>query len=215
MERLDHHMKDPFADSSESRRLLDDLTEGSAKAVDDLFARHRSFLRRVIDMRLDANLRRRVDASDLVQETHIEMLRRLDDFLSRRPVAFRVWLRQVAQERLIMARRRHLNAERRAVSREVPLPDHSSQMLFDKLGALRATPSQTVSRQEMARLLRKLIATMDESDREVLLMRYVEGLNNEEIGFVLNMESNTVCKRHGRALLRLRQLLIEHDGGAQ
>jgi RNA polymerase sigma-70 factor (ECF subfamily) len=204
-------MSDSLTDSSDSRRLLDDLSEGSTKTFDALFARHRSYIRQVIDMRLDGALRRRVDASDIIQETHLAMLRRLDDFLRRRPVTFRAWMRQVAQERLVMARRRHLGAQRRGVGREVGLPDRSSQQLIDQLPVTHTTASQSVSRREIARLLRQLIAEMDEPDREILLMRYIEGLNNVEIAFVLKMEANTVSKRHGRALRRLRQMLAEHD----
>jgi RNA polymerase sigma factor (sigma-70 family) len=54
-----------------------------------------------------------------------------------------------------------------------------------------------------------LLAQLPEADRESLLMRNFEGLSNQEIGCLLGLEPGAVSKRHGRALLRLRQLLLE------
>jgi RNA polymerase sigma factor (sigma-70 family) len=53
------------------------------------------------------------------------------------------------------------------------------------------------------------LAQLPEADREILLMRSFEGLSNQEIGCLLDLEPGAVSKRHGRALLRLRQLLLE------
>jgi RNA polymerase sigma-70 factor (ECF subfamily) len=46
-------------------------------------------------------------------------------------------------------------------------------------------------------------------DREILLMRNLEGLSNQEVAQVLQIEPATASRRYGRALLRLRKLLIE------
>lgn len=195
-------------ESGVTRKLLERAAEGDRSAVNTLFDRHRDYLRQVIDIRLEKAIRTRVDPSDIVQETHVESVRRLDDFLERRPIAFRAWLRQIAHERLIMARRRHLNA-RRGVHFEMPLPDTSSIMLVERLPLQKACPTEEVERRELARQMRQAIAELDEIDRDVLYMRYLEDLSNKEIGFVLDMDANTVCKRHGRALLKLRRILIE------
>jgi DNA-directed RNA polymerase specialized sigma24 family protein len=55
------------------------------------------------------------------------------------------------------------------------------------------------------------VAQLPEADRDVLVMRNFEGLSNPEIGYLLDLDPATVSKRHGRALLRLRELLLE-DG---
>jgi hypothetical protein len=47
-----------------------------------------------------------------VQETHLEAVRRFEAYLDRPPLPFRLWLRQVACDRLLMSRRRHVTAVR-------------------------------------------------------------------------------------------------------
>ena len=103
-------MAEPTPDSDETRRLLRQIEAGELAAFDRLFARHRPELRRFIDLRLDSRLRARVDPSDVAQETHLEAYRRLPDYLQRKPMPFRLWLRKTAYERLLMLRRQHLHA---------------------------------------------------------------------------------------------------------
>ena len=157
------------ADSTETEQLLQRLAQGDRSAMDQLFSMHRDYLRRLIDLRMEDDLRRRIDPSDVVQETQMVASRRIDDFLRRRPTSFRLWLRRKAIEQLIDHRRRHLLAEKRTVKREFPLPDHSSVMLARKL--LVGRPSELLQRQEMVERVKHAMQGMAEIDREVLLTR--------------------------------------------
>src|SRR5262245_10161331 len=107
-------------DSAATRRLLERARAGEAEAPEQLLARHRPFLRQLVELRLDPRLRARVDPSDVVQEAQWDAFRRLADYLRRRPMPFRLWLRKTAQERLQKFQRQHLEAGRRAAGREVP-----------------------------------------------------------------------------------------------
>ena len=100
------------SDSKETRDLLQRASEGDGDACERLLARHRPELHAFVELRLDARLRTRLDASDVVQEAQLEALRRFPDYVKRRPMPFRHWLRKTAYERLLMLRRRHLNAAR-------------------------------------------------------------------------------------------------------
>ncbi len=195
-------------DSSETTRLLEQVRDGDRDAFEKLFARHRPYLRQVVSLRLDPKLRARVDASDVVQETHLEAVRRLPDYLERRPMPFRLWLRKTAYERLLMIQRHHVDAQRRAVGREVALPDRSSLQLFGQLLAAGSTPSQQLSRAELARRVRQAVARLADIDKEILLMRNLEGLSNHEVAQVLEIAPAAASQRYGRALLRLRKLLL-------
>ncbi len=195
-------------DSSETTRLLEQVRDGDRDAFEKLFARHRPYLRQVVSLRLDPKLRARVDASDVVQETHLEAVRRLPDYLERRPMPFRLWLRKTAYERLLMIERHHVDAQRRAVGREVALPDRSSLQLFGQLLAAGSTPSQQLSRAELARRVRQAVARLADIDKEILLMRNLEGLSNHEVAQVLEIAPAAASQRYGRALLRLRKLLL-------
>lgn len=195
------------SDSTATSAILQRIDNGDRRAVERLFARHRGYLRQVIEMRLDRRLRARVDPSDVVQETELTAFQQLSGFLAQRGVPFRVWLRRTAQERLIDVRRRHLDADRRAVSREISLPDRSALYLAHSLLADQTSPSRLVARAELIREVRRALAELPEIDREVLLLRNFESLSNTEAAYVLGISPDAASKRLGRAVIRLRVLL--------
>lgn len=204
-------------DPPETQRLLDEVRAGDRQALDRLLAEHRQFLHWFVELRLDPHIRARLDASDVVQEAQIEAVRRVADYLEQPVLPFRLWLRQIAYDRLLMARRQHVEADRRAVTREAPLPDGSSIALAQQVLAGGPTPSQHLVQNEMVGRVRLAVAELPETDREILLMRNFEGLTNQETAQVLELDPATASKRYGRALLRLRQLLLDNGltgGGA-
>jgi RNA polymerase sigma-70 factor (ECF subfamily) len=194
-------------DSDETRGLLEEARAGDRRAFDRLLAGHRAELRQFVELRMDPRLRGRVDASDVVQETQLEVYRRLEDFLDRRPMPFHVWLRKTAYERLLMARRQHVEAAQRAVGREVPLPDRSSMLLAQRLLPRGSTPSQRLGRRELARRVHQVLEQLPDADREILFMRNFEERSYPEIACILDIEPTAARKRHGRALIRLHALL--------
>jgi RNA polymerase sigma-70 factor (ECF subfamily) len=202
-------MDEPSLDSAETQRLLEQVRAGKPRALDRLLERHRPYVRRVIDLRLDPRLRARVDPSDVVQEAQVEAVWRLDAYLERPPMPFRLWLRQIAYDRLLMLRRHHLGAARRTVARDAALPDRSSLLLAQQLLNGGPSPSEQLTRRELARRVRDALTRLGEADREVLLLRNFEGLSNQETAQVLNVTPATASQRYGRALLRLRKLLTE------
>jgi RNA polymerase sigma-70 factor (ECF subfamily) len=198
-------------DSVATQGLLREAAAGDRRAFDQLLTRHRKSLCKFVELRMDPKMRTRVDASDVVQETQLEAFRRLPDFLERRPMPFHVWLRKTAYERLLMARRQHVDAGQRAVGREVPLPDRSSLVLAAKLIPKGSTPSQRLGRHELALRVHRMLQGLTAADREILLMRTVEERSYQEIACILEIDPAAARKRYGRAVLRLHALLAE-DG---
>jgi RNA polymerase sigma-70 factor (ECF subfamily) len=196
-------------DSAETQRLLRRARAGDRPAVAQLLARHRAYLHRVVELRLDPRLGPRVDPSDVVQEAHLEALKRLDVYLRRPALPFRLWLRQIACDRALKARRHHLATSRRALGREVPLPEQSSLVLAGRLLAGGPSPGQQLDDRELARRLRQAVARLAEADREVVVLRHFEGLSNQEVAHLLDLDPATASKRHGRAMLRLHRILLE------
>lgn len=197
------------ADSAETTRLLREVRAGDARARDHLFARHRSYLHRFVDLRIDPLLRTRVEPSDVVQEAQLEAVRRLDDFLKHRPLPFRLWLRQIAYDRLVDLHRHHVRAKKRSAQRDVALPDRSSMVLGQQLIDPGSAPSERLTRRELAQRVNRALAQLSDADRELVLMRNFEGLSNQESAQLLQVEPATASQRYGRALLRLRKLLTD------
>jgi RNA polymerase sigma-70 factor (ECF subfamily) len=106
-----------------------------------------------------------------------------------------------------MLYRRHVGAARRAVSREVALPEHSSVLLARQLGRASPSAGDQAEQKELAGRIQAAVAQLADADREVLFLRTFEGLSFEEIGCLLKIQPAAARKRHGRALLRLAHLL--------
>ena len=202
-------MDQVLPDSAETQRLLQQVRTGDRQAFEQLLAQHRPYLRQLVELRLNPKLRPRVDPSDVVQEAQIEAVRRLDAYLEQAPLPFRLWLRQLAHDRLLMMHRRHVKAARRAVGQEVRLPEQSSILLVRQLLAAGSTPSQKLNHQELASRVHQAVAELPEADREVLLMRTFERLSFEEVSYLLGIDPAAARKRHGRALLRLHKNLSD------
>lgn len=202
-------MPEVTPDSAETASLLEQAMAGDARAVDRLFDRHRQDLLGFVEFRLDRRVRARVDPADVVQEAQLEAVRKFSDYLQRRPMPFRLWLRKTTYERLLMVHRRYLKTAGRRVQREVPLPDESSLGLARQLMAADSTPSRQLAACELARRVRSAVAELPDADREILLMRTFEGAPYEEIACLLDIAPAAAKKRHGRALLRLHQLLLK------
>jgi RNA polymerase sigma-70 factor (ECF subfamily) len=195
-------------DSEETRRLLGEARAGRPEALGRLLARHRPYLERFVELRLDPRLRARLDPADVVQDAQMEAVRRLPRYLEGPPLTFRLWLRQLALDRLLNLRRDHTGAARRSVRREVPLPEGSAAAFARQLLAPGSSPSAHLGRQELARRVREAMARLAEADREVLLLRHFEGLSNPEAAALLGLTPGAVSKRYGRAVLRLHDLLF-------
>jgi RNA polymerase sigma-70 factor (ECF subfamily) len=207
-------MAEAEPDSRQTQALLEQAAAGDPRACEGLFERHRPRLTAFVDARLDPVLRARLDPSDVVQETQMEAMRRLPEFLRRRPMPFRLWLRKTAYERLLMLRRRHLGAARRSVGREVQLPDRSSLVLAQHLIDPHSSPSRRADRDEKVLRVRLALGRLAEGDRDILVMRHYDDMSYEEIGSMLDIEPAAARKRAGRALVRLHKVLaeIEQEG---
>jgi RNA polymerase sigma-70 factor (ECF subfamily) len=190
--------------------LLKLVSGGEADAVNQLMERHRPALRRMIEMRLDRQIRARVDASDVVQDVLIEAAQRMRAYLEKPDIPFHLWLRQMAQDRIIDLHRRH-HAQRRSVDMEQSMaaafPDQSSLDLMAQIQDSELTPAAAALRSEMERRFHQALTELDDDDREIILMRHAEHLGNGEVAQALNLTPAAAGMRYLRAIRRLKDVL--------
>jgi RNA polymerase sigma-70 factor, ECF subfamily len=196
-------------DSAETVALLAQVEQGDRRALDRLPARHRDELRSFVELRLDPRVAVRVDPSDVVQEAQLEVVRRMDDFLKRRPMPFRLWMRKTAYQQLLDLHKHHVKRTKRSVRREVAMPEKSSLLLVRPLLGGGSTPSQRLEAQELAERVARVVVELPEADREILLLRHAEGTPFDDIACLLDIEPAAARKRFGRALIRLQQGLTD------
>ncbi len=199
--------EDPH-DTEEIRDLLRRALAGERQVFEELFARYRPYLCQFVELRIDPKLRSRLDPSDVVQEAQIEAYRRLKRLPGELSMPFRLWLRQIAQDRLLRLHRHHVATARRATGRQQQLPDRSSLVIAEQLLASGPTPSEQVNRRDLAQRVGRALEQLADGDREILLLRNFEGLSNQEVGHLLGIEPATASQRHGRAMIRLHRILF-------
>jgi RNA polymerase sigma-70 factor (ECF subfamily) len=185
-------------------------------ALGELFMLHRDRLWRMLYVRLDSRLASRVSPDDVLQETFLDLARRIVEYLAAPAVPFYVWLRFIAVQRMQMVQRQHLGAQKRDVAQEVSLaggaPPASAVSMARRLVSDLTSPSQAAIRRELQERLRAALDEMDALDREVLALRHFEELSNTEVAEVLGISKDAASKRHVRALKRLRDILGELSG---
>ncbi len=204
--RWDHTVSDFKPDTPETLALMDRAQTGDTVAIGELLRRHREGVRSYVERRMDVRIGARADASDVMQEAGLEVTRRLQEYLEQRPMPFRVWLARTARENYLRLRR-HATAARRSVGREEMLPEQSSVLIAHQLGSPGGTPSQAVANAELAARVRVALTRLDETDREILMLRAFEGLTNAEVAQVLDLEVSAASKRYARALFKLKRAL--------
>ena len=90
---------------SGSSQLLERLRAGDRRALAELFQQHRDRLRRMVELRMDARLHGRIDASDVLQDGFLDLSQRVDSYLSNPSLPVFLWLRRAVSDRLAMVHR--------------------------------------------------------------------------------------------------------------
>lgn len=203
----------------QTRNLIQQAAGGDNAAANRLLERHRAALRRLVAVRMDRAMARRVDASDIVQDVLLEASGRMADYLRDPAMPFHLWLRQMARDRMIDLHRRH-HAQRRDVDRERPLvqrgyPDQSSLDLAAQLKDAELTPAAATIRKELEGRFLEALEELEENDREIIIMRHVEQLGNSEVAEALGLSPAAAGMRYVRALRRLRAILTEPPSRAE
>jgi RNA polymerase sigma-70 factor (ECF subfamily) len=207
-------------DSSETNRLLRQEAPGNPQRFGEILEQCRPRLRRMVALRLDPRLHGRIDPSDVIQETSLEASVRLAEYLQKPTMPFFLWLRFLAGQKLVTLHRHHLGRQMRDAGREVSLyrgrlPETSSAALAAQLLGHEARPSEAAIRAELKIRLQEALNRMDPLDREILALRHFEQLSLAETAQVLRLTESGACRRHLRALKRLKEILSSLPGGLE
>jgi len=188
------------------------LERGDERALAELFMRHRDRLRQMIQLRLDRRLQGRIDPSDVLQETYLDVARRAREYLAQPAMPPFLWLRFLAGQKLLVLHRKHLGTRMRDAGQELSLrhgrpPGATSVALAQMLLGRLTSPTLAARRAEMQLRLQEVLNTMDPLDREILALRHFEELTNVEVAHVLGLSKSTASSRYIRALQRLKEML--------
>jgi RNA polymerase sigma-70 factor (ECF subfamily) len=171
----------------------------------------------MVQMRLDRRLQGRIDPSDVLQDSYLEVARALAAYLKEPILPFFLWLRMITGRKLQALHRHHLGSKMREAGREVSLyrgalPQASSVSLAEHLLGRLTTPSMAAARAELQLRIQAALNSMDDMDREILALRHFEQLSNSETAQVLSISEQAASNRFVRALKRLKSILSSAPG---
>jgi RNA polymerase sigma-70 factor (ECF subfamily) len=189
--------------SATDGELLVAARQGDAAALEALLLRYQPHLYR-FGLRMCGN---EEDAGDVAQESLISMARSVRDFRGESSVSS--WLYTIARRFCIKKRRRGKFAPAREESLDAPGID-AAQRLADPA----PSPEQTATTQEIQRALTRAIDGLEPAQREVLVLRDVEGLSAPEVAKVLGLSVDAVKSRLHRARVAVREALAPILGTA-
>ena len=176
--------------------LLEQYKQGNREAISQLLERHTRRLRDYIRMMVkDSDV-----AEDLMQEVLITVVRVIDEGRYADKGRFLPWLLRIAHNRVLDYFRGQ---------RQVKTINESSAG-FDILGSTNfAEPSieDNIISEQCAEEVRALIEELPEEQREVVRMRYYEGLSFKEIAEQTGVGINTALGRMRYALMNMRQII--------
>jgi len=166
--------------------LASQAKSGDLEALAALFHQYEDRLRRMVEIRMDPKLLARIDPSDVLQEAYLDLVQRLPSFASRdEEMSMFVWMRLVTSEKLLQLRRQHVDAQKRAIGREVSInqkaSDQSSACLADRLYGHFSSAGNKLVRDEMRQVLMNTLEAMEEIDREIILTQ-VSSANRKRLG---------------------------------
>jgi RNA polymerase sigma-70 factor (ECF subfamily) len=197
--------------------LLQRAAAGDQQALQDLLARYHDRLKRMVRLRLSRRLQGRVDDSDVLQESFLEISKKLPEYVQQPSLPFFLWLRHMTGLKLAEVHRRHLGTQMRDADREVSLhrgglPEADSVSLAAQLLGKLTTPSQAAIKAEQRIYVQEALNSMDPIDREVLALKHFEQLSTNEIAEVLGLSKAGAGSRYLRAIKRLREILARIPG---
>jgi RNA polymerase sigma-70 factor (ECF subfamily) len=137
------------------------------------------------------------DAEDATERTFLAALRGIGSYRERGST-FRAWLFRIAHNTVVNA---HRTRSRR---RTEPLPEDPTWAALD------ADPAYLVTRADELHAVVRAVVSLPEDRRQVVLLRFVDGLSADEIGAVLGRSAGAVRVLQHRALRDLAKHLERH-----
>lgn len=204
---VDHGEEDSFIESQEVEdRLILAAREGDLSAFNRLVLAYQGRLYWwVYSLVRDEDL-----ADDVTQATFIAAYQKLDTF---RGGSFRGWLYKIARNRgldEIRRKKRHPLISLDAPPEKEEQSDGDSYEMLSRIPNDAPHPEDAAIQSEQAQQIRRVLETLPEPFREVLVLVDLNGLDYLEVAALLNLPLGTVKSRLTRARLKFRELFIQN-----
>ncbi len=150
-----------------------------------------------------------MEAENIAQETFVRAYGALPRWQPGTP--FKPWLLTIALN-LCRNWARRVGREQQTAEPHPMEPDDDGQDLLDRLADPSPDPLEALLAAEASEALERAVDALPLAYRQVIILRYVEGLSYEELAQTLGLPLNTVRTHLLRAKERLRRMLAAELG---
>lgn len=189
-----------------TQQLLTLAKDGDVSALNRLCKAYAERVRWMIRLRMNNELRSKLESMDVVQDVLINALQGLGDFTYENEGDFIRWLSKIAENSL-RDNLDKLHAGKRDIRKEVRLADSGSTTSrgFHEIPSPvdNTTPSMIMSKGEDLIKLEKAIDMLKPEYREVIVLTKIEGLSYSQIGDRLDKSDDAVRMLLSRAMAAL------------
>ena len=189
---------------SSAHDLVAAVQKGNSEAAGQLYERYVSGIYRYLAYRINDP----VTAEDLTSEVFFIMVRALFhgqyvEGPSSSPLSFRAWLFQIARNLSIDFFRRN--------------GAHPVSQIDEEMPSDLEHPEKTIERAFTSQELAQALAQLGDDQRDVILLRFIEGMSVVEVSKALHKSEDAVKGLQRRALMTLREMMMriiteESDG---
>ncbi len=176
---------------------------------DQLLERHRSYLMLLARARIMPVNGRKVDASDIVQQTLMDAFAKREQFRGSSEAELTAWLREILKHNLLDVLRRE-QCDKRDIRREQWLGatvDESMTRADGWLAAVQSSPSQRVIKAEDLLGLSEALDALPIAQREAIVLHHLQGFKLAEVASELGRSESAVAGLLFRGLTKLHQLM--------
>jgi RNA polymerase sigma-70 factor (ECF subfamily) len=196
--------------SSTETSLLTAAQAGDRTALGRLLLLHSEQLSRQLTVKMPPSLRRVTSADDVLQQAYTLAFRDFESFEIRGPGSFYAWLKSIAEHQLQNAIKSASRQKRGGNLRQVEAvrsDTGSMRDLVDQLDAGDGTPSLAVRKEEAFAALNVALAELPDDYREVIRLRFIQGLSVDETAKVMDRTPAAVRSLADRAKKQLREAI--------
>ena len=195
--------------SQETLELIARARDGDQAAVGELVARYRGYMCNLARKQLDSEVRPRVDPSDVVQQSCLEIHRDFHSFRGTEEAELVAWLKQILRNNVANTIRKHVHAEKRSVDKERSLADSAASgcSLGQQLRADQSSPSERARRVEAWEQLECVLRELPDDQGEAVRLRHIRGWTLQQLANHFGRSEMAVAGLLKRGLQTLRDRL--------
>lgn len=175
-----------------------------SRSLGELLEFYRDYLLTIANEKVSDEIHQKISPSDFVQNSFCEAIVTFESFDGRTSIEFKEWLKRILLNNIVDGYRALKGAQKRDVTREIPLHENSLEELESNTTAKAIdSPSARVRLNEQSQLLLRHLENLPDLEHDVVRMRSLDGLSFVEIGLQMDKSPDAVRKIWHRTIEKL------------